>query len=153
MDEVDQKIIEELSHDARKPFIKMAKKIGVSSQTIKRKFEEMKKNGIIRLCTISVDLKRLGYIGSAHLLLTAEANGSPEKIIEVLRKTPNIVAATRAIGEYEAYAVLLFKDYQDFYNQITQIKAIIDISNIDICLAMPGLQYFPPNKAFNRLEG
>ena len=136
-------IISELSEDARKPFRDIAKKLGVSQQTIKAKYEEMKKNGTIKLCSISLDIHKLGYIGSAHLLI--KSDGSASKVVESLRATPNIIIATRTFGEYQAYAVLVFKDIKELYNTILELKELPDISIVDFGLAVPGMRIFPPN--------
>jgi DNA-binding Lrp family transcriptional regulator len=136
-------IIGELSENARKPFKDIAKKLGVSSQTIKAKYEEMKKNGTIKLCSISLDLHRLGFIGSAHILIKSE--GSASKVVESLRATPNIIIATRTFGEYQAYAVLVFKDVSDLYKTILELKELPEVSTVDFGLAVPGMQFFPPN--------
>ena len=144
-------IISELSEDARKPFKDIAKKLGVSPQTVKAKYEEMKRNGTIKLCSVTLNLHKIGYIGSAHLLIKSE--GSASKIAEGLRTTPNIIISTRTFGEYQVYAVLLFKDIADLYKTILELKELPDISTIDFGLAVPGMQFFPPNdNIFDRFK-
>lgn len=136
-------IISELSEDARKPFRDIAKKLGVSQQTIKAKYEEMKKKGTIKFCSISLDIHKLGYIGSAHLLI--KSKGSASKVVDSLRSTPNIIIATRTFGEYQAYAVFIFKNISDLYETILELKDLPEVSTVDFGLAVPGMRFFPPN--------
>ncbi|MFH1053545.1 MAG: AsnC family transcriptional regulator [Candidatus Woesearchaeota archaeon] len=54
MDETDEKILEELTQDARKPFLQIAKKLKVSEGTIRKRVNDMVKNNIIKKFTINV---------------------------------------------------------------------------------------------------
>ncbi|MCW4035540.1 MAG: AsnC family transcriptional regulator, partial [Candidatus Bathyarchaeota archaeon] len=60
MNEIDQKIIEELTKDVRKPFNQIGNKIGVSTQTVINRYNKMKSKGIIKFCSISVNLEKIG---------------------------------------------------------------------------------------------
>jgi len=146
MDQIDLQIITELKDDARKPFRKIAEKIGVSTQTVIKRYNEMKESGIIQLCSISVDLQKIGYAGSAHLLITGSAGSNLSETMEQLRKTPNIILATKAIGDFEGYAVLVFKDINDLYERVIQLKRDLNIENIKVSIAIPGVQHFPRNR-------
>jgi Lrp/AsnC family transcriptional regulator for asnA, asnC and gidA len=139
-------IITELKDDARKPFRKIGEKIGVSTQTVIKRFNEMKEKGIIQLCSISINLQKLGYAGSAHLLITGSAGSNLSETMEKLRKTPNIILATKAIGDFEGYAVLVFRDISDLYERVIQLKKDLNIENIKFSIAIPGVQYFPRNR-------
>jgi Lrp/AsnC family transcriptional regulator, regulator for asnA, asnC and gidA len=151
MDTIEIGIVSELSEDARKPFRDIAKKLGVSPQTIKTKYEEMKKNGTIKHCSIMIDLQKIGYRGSAHLLF--KIAGDNTKTIERLRSTPNIITVTRIFSEYQVYAVLVFKDIEELYKTLLELKSLPEVSTIDFGLAVPGMQYFPPNdNIFNRMK-
>ncbi|MFH1316377.1 MAG: Lrp/AsnC family transcriptional regulator [Candidatus Woesearchaeota archaeon] len=54
MDETDEKILEELTQDARKPFLQIAKKLKVSEGTIRKRVNDMVKNKHIKKFTINV---------------------------------------------------------------------------------------------------
>jgi Lrp/AsnC family transcriptional regulator for asnA, asnC and gidA len=144
MDKIDLQIIKELSEDARKPFIKIAKKIGVSTQTVIKRYNEMKAKGIIQLCAITIDLKKIGYKGAAHLLITHSPESRLSETMEQLKNIQNVVIASKAIGDFEGYAILVFKDVEDLYEKVLQIKGLSSISTVEVSFAIPGMQYFPP---------
>jgi Lrp/AsnC family transcriptional regulator for asnA, asnC and gidA len=148
VDQVDMQIIAELKDDARKPFSKIAEKIGISTQTVIKRYNDMKEKGIIQLCSISINLQKIGYEGSAHLLITGSPGTNLSETMKKLRKTPNIILATKAIGDFEGYAVLIFKDINDLYERITQLKKEMNIENVKLSIAVPGVQYFPRNRCF-----
>ncbi len=63
MDKLDYLILAELLEDARTPFLTVAKKLGVSPYTVKQRYEDMKRKGLIRRTVVSIDLAKLGYQG------------------------------------------------------------------------------------------
>ncbi|MCW4015632.1 MAG: AsnC family transcriptional regulator [Candidatus Bathyarchaeota archaeon] len=149
MDEIDQTIIRELTKDARKPFRKIAMKIGVSTQTVIKRYNEMKTNNIIQIATISIDLNKIGYAGTAHLLIKSSTGKDLTKSFEHIKNTPNIVIATKAIGDFEGYAVLVFKNIEDLFTTILQIRKLSDIGYVDVVFSVPGINTFFP-KPLNR---
>ena len=98
MDNLNQEIIQELAKNGRKPFRTIAKKLGVSTQTIMRRYNEMKTNATTALSTISIDLEKLGYAGTAHMLIRVKHNVKSSQIVEQLSKTPNVITANRTMG-------------------------------------------------------
>lgn len=146
MDELDQKILQELSMDARKPFLAIAKKHGTSTKTVIRRYEEMKKDGVIVLSAVTVNLKKIGYNGTAHLLLKTTPEKSAADLVKKLSETPNIIIATRSLGTYEAYAVLAFKDINDLWENVVKIRKMPEVLDADVSFAVPGIENFPPKK-------
>jgi len=146
MDKIDLQIITELMEDARKPFRQIAKKIGVSTQTVIKRYNELKAKGTIQFCAISMNLKKIGYGGTAYLLMTSSPGSNLSAAIEELRKTQNIVIATKAIGDFEGYAVLLFRDIKDLYERVQQIKRVPNVNKIEVSFALPGMLNFPPTR-------
>ena len=54
IDEIDKNVLRMLQNDARTPFKEIADKCNVSTDTIKNRFNMLKKNGIIRGTTILI---------------------------------------------------------------------------------------------------
>jgi Lrp/AsnC family transcriptional regulator for asnA, asnC and gidA len=144
MDKLEEKMIQELAKDGRKPFRTIAKELGVSTQTIMRRYNEMKTNGTIVFSTISIDLEKVGYVGTAHLLIKTKPGVDSTRTVKQLSKTPNIITATRSIGAYEVYAVLAFRDVSDLYENVLKVKELPDVLTIDLSFGIPGIQHFPP---------
>ena len=144
MDNLDRHIIQELAKNARKPFSTIAKKLGDSTQTVMRRYNEMKKNGTITLSSITVNLEKIGYLGTAHMLITTKPEANSLQIVEQLSKTANIITANITIGSYDVYAVLAFRDINDLYENIIKIRELPNIQNVDVSFAVSGIKEFPP---------
>lgn len=146
MDEIKCCLTEELEINARKSFSKIANKAGVSVQTIINRYNEMKDNDEIKFCSIVIDLTKMGYIGSTHILLNFLPSADPSEVIDEISKLPEIIIASTALGDYEGYVVSVFKNVEDIGNQIQRIKKIKGIFSVDFFLGLPGLKYFPPSE-------
>jgi Lrp/AsnC family transcriptional regulator, regulator for asnA, asnC and gidA len=144
MDDLDQAIIRELTQDARKPFSAIAKKLDTSTQTVMRRYNELKANGTIVLSAIRVSLEKLGYTGTAHLRIDTSPDTSSAEIVEQLGKTSSVFIATRTIVNYEVYAVLAFREMKDLYEKIVKIKDLPNVTSVQVSLAIPGIRHFPP---------
>ena len=111
----------------------------------------MKKNGVIQGCSITLDLQKLGYQGSVHILIKTQGKTAP--LVEKLRSIKDIIICTSTFGEYQVYAVLVFKVIEELYDTILQIKIHPEVSAIDFSFAVPGMRFYPPNDAlFARLK-
>ena len=63
MDKIDYLILSELLKDASLSFVEIAEKVGTTPYTVRRRYEKMKKEGVIHRCIVSIDLSKLGYQG------------------------------------------------------------------------------------------
>ncbi len=82
MDEKDRKIIEILEQDARTPFTEIAKMLGVSEATVRKRIARLEREGVIVRYTIEVDPLKLGYTTVTILGLDVE----PEHFLDAARK-------------------------------------------------------------------
>ena len=152
MDKLDLEIVNELIKDARVSFNEIAKKIGVSTQTVIKRYNSMIKNEIIDYCSIKIDLHALGYTGIACLLLTSKSDSNPKDLMSDIVTKKNIIGATLTFGNYDVYAVLAFSDLSDLFSQIMDIKKLPHLSKIEISITNSGHRYFPPNSDIEKLK-
>ena len=144
MDGLDQKIIEELWEDGRKAFSVIAKKLGVSNQTVIKRYNELKVNGTISNIMIRVNLQKIGYIGVAHLFLRTTFHEKSAEIVERLKESSKAITACRTIGDHDAYAVLPFKNAKELYESLQRIKSFDGVQHVDFSFSIPGMQNYPP---------
>lgn len=104
----------------------------------------MKQNGTIIRPTITLDLKKLGYVGTAHLLIKTKMGVDSFQLIEQLSRTPNIIIATRSMGAYDVYAVLAFRTLRVLWDDVSKLKELPDVLTIDLSFGLPGLNNYSP---------
>jgi DNA-binding Lrp family transcriptional regulator len=61
IDQIDYRILDELSLNGRIPLTLLAEKIGISSQTVKYRIKNLQKNDIIQAFRVRIDYNKIGY--------------------------------------------------------------------------------------------
>ncbi|MGD0450089.1 MAG: Lrp/AsnC family transcriptional regulator [Candidatus Bathyarchaeia archaeon] len=132
MDKTDYRILSELLLDCTHSFVKIAKKIGVSPYTVRRRYEKMKKEGTIFSHIVTIDLSKIGYQGKAFLLITTSPNGNKSDIISLLKKIRNVIVVTETIGPYDILAIAPIIDLESIQMLLRDARKIPDVQNIQI---------------------
>ncbi len=147
MDENDLAIICELLKDPQKSFLQVSKKLGISSFTVKSRYDKMVKAGVIRGTTINLDLSKLGYQGEVLLLITNLPSQTKDTIINELKKIENIIFVGETVGPYDIIAFAPVIDFNDIKHLTNQIKKIPGVQRVNMCFANETAFPISPNYA------
>jgi DNA-binding Lrp family transcriptional regulator len=132
MDRLDYRILSELFLDASLSFVEIAKKIDTTPYTVRRRFERLKKEGIIQKCIISIDLSRLGYQGKAFLLITVSPTGNKAETIAYLKNVRNIIVITEIIGQYDILAIAPITDLKSVHALVKEARKAPFLQRVEI---------------------
>ncbi|MBN1683573.1 Lrp/AsnC family transcriptional regulator [Candidatus Bathyarchaeota archaeon] len=142
MEDVDKKILEELTKDARTSFRKIAKMIDKSPDTIINHYEKLKKIGLIRGSTIIVNPQRINYEGMAAFQIDVSTDKTKKidinNILDTLIKMPNIIMATKTVGDHDLLAIGVIHDFDHLMKINEEISEIKGIKNIQTSLWASG---------------
>ncbi len=119
MDEIDDKIIDELLTNCRKPFLQIADKLGISEGTIRKRVAKLTKEGVIRKFTIETR-----YETNAVVEIVTSTQSSTEKINEELGKIPGIRKIFEVTGRFTILAFLRSKDLSEVNHIVERIRSI-----------------------------
>jgi len=100
LDAFDQRIIEELTNDARMPFIQMAKKLKVSNTLVHQRIKKLKEIGILKNASYQLDAWKLGYKTSAYTSIMLTNSKHHRKVEKYLLDIPEIVECVNIAGRY-----------------------------------------------------
>jgi DNA-binding Lrp family transcriptional regulator len=134
MNAVDIQILMELMADAQTPFSHIAKKIGVSHETVRKRYERMKKKGIIKQCAVLVDGHKLGDEGTAFLMLSCASEVKKEDVMKSLTQIPDLYMIIELIGDYDFFAWARLKNIQQIAYLIGDIRRLGNIDRIETIL-------------------
>ena len=131
---LDKEIVEYLTDDARMSFRKIAKITDKSTDTIINHYNSLIESGDIRGSTVVVDIEKIGYQGIAafEIDITSSDDITSDTIMETLIKMPNVIVATKTVGEHDILALTVIHDlehYQQISEEIGQINGIKNISS------------------------
>jgi len=149
MDETDRQIISELAKDAQAPLTRIAKRIGVSAETVRKRYGKMKKEGTITQSTIAIDLSKIGYQGKVILMITNAPNQDMTTTIDVLKKTPNIFIFSEIVGDADVLAIAPVKDLKSITALVNNIKKAPSVERVETSFISD--TFFPISQNFNKL--
>ncbi len=128
VDEIDQRIADKLAENGRISMNILAKEIGISNDNAKRRYEKLKKKGVLKV-TIQVNLSRIGYQAMC-IFFTTTSNENSNLIVEKVSRIPNIISIMKTSGDYDLQIYAMVQDIgQLLYiqEQIGKIPGIIKI--------------------------
>ncbi len=104
IDETDVRLIEILQKDSSAPAVKIAGMLRVTEGTVRNRVARLRRLGVIRRFTVSVDANALGQAITAFVLL----NAAPGRLNEVAKKLAAMDAVAE-VHETHTYGDLLLK--------------------------------------------
>jgi len=132
MNPLDKLIIDTLTMDARTSFRSIAAEADKSTDTIINHYRQLKAQGTIRGSTVVLDTRNIGYEGAAafHIDVTTTAGHTPAQVMEKLIQMPNIIVATKTVGEHDLLALAVIHSISHYTELGRQIAAIPGVRNI-----------------------
>ena len=134
LDAIDTQILTELMVDAQTPFLQIAKKIGVSHGTVGKRFEKMKKDGIIGSCSVLIDGRKLGDEGTVFLMLSCAREANKATVMENLEKIPDLYLIVELMGDYDFLAWARLKNMKQLAQLVVEIRQNAEIDRMETLL-------------------
>jgi len=129
IDEIDLQIIEKLVSNGRQSFRKIARELKISTDTVSRRFRNLKQNGTIK-ATIQINPVKLGYYAQAYFSLEFVSQQSISDIVETLAKIPDLEKIIKTSGSFDVCLFALIRNIEQFIAIQDEIAAISGIRKI-----------------------
>ena len=127
MDDTDWKILNILRLDARKPFLEIAKKLGISDATIHCRIKKMIADGVIKGFETIVDEEKLGYSVTAFIEIKIKP-GTANKAGEKLSKLDGVLEVHEIHGHCDLLLKLKVKGLSALREKLVrEIKSIAEV--------------------------
>jgi Lrp/AsnC family transcriptional regulator for asnA, asnC and gidA len=144
IDALDKRLIEELQQNGRAVWVDLAKKLGVAEATIRKRFQRLMANEIIKVVAVP-DLRKLEYRFLAIMGLQVRIE-ELRKVAKQLVNNHHICYVAFVTGRYDMMAMVITKSPEELSQFIeTEISAIPGILrtetfvNLDVIKGEPGL--------------
>jgi|NGEPerStandDraft_9_1074522.scaffolds.fasta_scaffold00965_1 DNA-binding Lrp family transcriptional regulator len=119
MDETDKKIIELLQQDGRMEDMEIARKIGVSHDTVKRRRNKLEEAGYIKI-QANINPRKLGYTNVFILGLTLAPGIDVRKIAEKLASRKEFFFVALSLGPTHSIVASCFAMDQIILNKLVE---------------------------------
>ena len=128
LDKIDHKIIQILLTDGRASFSAIAKEVNLTDVAIKKRFERLKRKGILNSITADLNLKALGYENPIFVQIRTELPKNKE-VIRRLQEFDYVIELHQVLGEYNLLAKLVVPDLnsaEKFIDKLGVLDGILD---------------------------
>ena len=120
IDDLDKKILEIISQNARTPFKDVAVECGVSRAAIHQRVQRLIDLGVIIGSGYYVNPKMLGFHTCTYVGLNLAKGSMYKEAIEELKKIPEIVEAHFTTGPYSIIVKLYARDNEHLMNLLNE---------------------------------
>jgi len=107
LDKLDNEIIQLLTKNGRIPVGEMAKKLNVTSPTIRSRIKNLEKKGLLKVSGI-IDPNQHPQMTTALVAMSIRSHGKMDQILEKIARLPNVVWAGVSTGRYDIIAEVAF---------------------------------------------
>jgi DNA-binding Lrp family transcriptional regulator len=130
LDEVEMQLIEALSKDSQIPFSTLSRQLGISTNTVCRKYSKLIENSII-IPRVTLDFNKLGYTGLASLFLKVSGSKEMDWIISYLTKAPDVVYIFKCEGDFTLKILFFAKSLREVLNLQSSLSKFKGLNTIE----------------------
>lgn len=103
LDQLDVKILQMVSGNARKPFLEIARECGVSGAAVHQRVGKLQAAGVIRGSEMLIDPSAIGYDTCAYMGFFLKDPSTFNEVVEKLREIPEVVECHFTTGQYDIF--------------------------------------------------
>jgi len=126
IDDLDIKIVTELTRDARASNREIAEKLKVAEGTVYNRLAKLREAGVVRGFIADVDYEKLGYDLTALIGLTVEGGKLPQ-IEKKIAGESNVSAVYDVTGNFDALVVAKFKNREGLNGLVKRLIAMPEV--------------------------
>lgn len=134
VDEFDINIIKELEKDGRMAYSAIAANLKISNTMVHQRINRLTEQGIITGIKPVINEKKVGYDWGSFTGITLNKDQDSDRIIEQLKKIPEITECYYITGSFTLYIKIIAKDHEHMrtvlYEKIDNIPGIAKTDSI-----------------------
>ncbi|MDE6116422.1 MAG: Lrp/AsnC ligand binding domain-containing protein [Duncaniella sp.] len=109
-DSLDFRILEMLSHNARKPFLEIARETNVSGAAIHQRIQKLTASGIIKGFETIISPSAVGYETCAYIGFILNDSTKFDEVVNRLKEIPEVVECHFTTGTYDIFAKIFARN-------------------------------------------
>lgn len=146
----DVSIIRALEKDARTSFADIAREIGVSIDTITKRYRKMLRSGVLKGTTLLLNPRSFGHEYIASLELDVDFS-HVEGVVETIRELPEIVFVTPSMGRKDVFAIAFLPSVGTLSQLNTFLKGLPWIKEVRSSIWVDDFLLCPENFELDRV--
>jgi DNA-binding Lrp family transcriptional regulator len=139
LDETDERILAELTDNARATFAEIGEKVNLSAPAVKRRVDRMLDTGVIKGFTTVIDRNALGWNTEAYVQVFCHGTISPAELRAAWVDIPEVVSAATVTGTSDAILHVLARDMQHLETALERIRSSADVERSESIVVLSDL--------------
>jgi DNA-binding Lrp family transcriptional regulator len=137
LDDVDKIILKKLLADVRTNFSDMAKELGISVTAVVKRYNKLKKTGVIVGTTLVLDLSENKKMFVLAVMIELDDQSYEKEVVENIKKIKSVMKCVPVIGNYDVFVVAYtrnideIKVIRDRIRKISGVKKLQISTNLD----------------------
>ena len=143
MDQINAKIIQELSQNADITATELSEKLHFSVPAVNKRIRSMKKEGIIKRFTIITDNEKIGKPIIAFIMIVLKSIEQAETFFNYVERDPDILECYAITGEYDAILKVCASTLEDLDQKLSILKTRNGVMKSYTMLSLTTHKYAP----------
>ena len=127
MDKINQKLIQELQDDGRQSYTELARVVGVSEGTIRKRVKDLQNHDVMKIRAV-LDPSKIGYSFISIMALQVKM-ADLHQVADMLVQKPNVYYLAFVAGRYDMLALIVARtpgELSNFFKEhVSNIPSII----------------------------
>lgn len=125
LDQLDYKILNMLSSNARKPYLEVARECGVSGAAIHQRIQKLTQMGVFKGAISVVDPSAVGYDTCAYIGFYLHDASKFDEVVERIKAIPEVVECHFTTGKYDMFIKMYGRNNEDLLRVIhTELSSL-----------------------------
>ena len=116
IDDLDRKILDIITKNARIPYLEVARECGVSGAAIHQRVQRLIRIGVIRGSEFKVDPVLVGFKTCAYIGIFLERPGQFHDVVKKIQDVPEIIECHYTTGNYSLFIKVYARDNEHAIN-------------------------------------
>jgi DNA-binding Lrp family transcriptional regulator len=133
LNSIDEKIIHILQIDSRKPFVEIAKQIGLSESAVRRRVKNLLDNNTIKRFTLELNSTNRT---SAITLISVSSTADTSAVSEALMNLKGVVVIYEITGQFDIAAIITASSVIEINRCIDDVRRIDGVSDTNTVIVL-----------------
>ena len=133
LNSIDEKIIRLLQIDSRKPFVEIAKQIGLSESAVRRRVKNLLENNTIKRFTLELNSTNRT---SAITLISVSSTADTSIVSAALMNLKGVVVIYEITGQYDIAAIISASSVIEINRCIDDVRRIEGVSDTNTVIVL-----------------
>jgi DNA-binding Lrp family transcriptional regulator len=133
LNSIDEKIIHILQIDSRKPFVEIAKQIGLSESAVRRRVKNLLDNNTIKRFTLELNSTNRT---SAITLISVSSTADTSAVSAALMNLKGVVVIYEITGQYDIAAIITASSVIEINGCIDDVRRIDGVSDTNTVIVL-----------------